>query len=164
MSVWNVPASSQKLSDVFIIILLSLFFSIIFLHFFFFFFFFNDTPPTEISPLSLHDALPISVPLARPAHHRTARRSGEPPAQRRPCVLRRESAHQPHQRVRAAQHVRLLLLRAHAAGGGRVYTESRRGLRRGRRGADLVETPCIRDRKSTRLNSSHGYISYAVFC
>src|SRR2546422_3257536 len=27
--------------------------------------------------------------------------------------------------------------------------------------ADGVE---IRDRKSTRLNSSHGYISYAVFC
>src|SRR5262249_60461921 len=25
----------------------------------FFFFFFNDTPPTEISTLSLHDALPI---------------------------------------------------------------------------------------------------------
>src|SRR4030043_2034523 len=24
--------------------------------------------------------------------------------------------------------------------------------------------PCKRDRKSTRLNSSHGYISYAVFC
>src|SRR2546422_4866223 len=23
---------------------------------------------------------------------------------------------------------------------------------------------CPRDRKSTRLNSSHGYISYAVFC
>src|SRR2546422_7633346 len=23
---------------------------------------------------------------------------------------------------------------------------------------------CIPDRKSTRLNSSHGYISYAVFC
>src|ERR1041385_9378069 len=23
---------------------------------------------------------------------------------------------------------------------------------------------CCRDRKSTRLNSSHGYISYAVFC
>src|SRR2546422_7016215 len=31
----------------------------------------------------------------------------------------------------------------------------RRGLGLGRRGAD---------RKSTRLNSSHGYISYAVFC
>src|SRR2546422_5718968 len=24
--------------------------------------------------------------------------------------------------------------------------------------------PCDADRKSTRLNSSHGYISYAVFC
>src|SRR2546422_8177531 len=24
--------------------------------------------------------------------------------------------------------------------------------------------PCARDRKSTRLNSSHGYISYADFC
>src|SRR2546422_5887525 len=25
-------------------------------------------------------------------------------------------------------------------------------------------TPTLPDRKSTRLNSSHGYISYAVFC
>src|SRR5256884_7384273 len=25
-------------------------------------------------------------------------------------------------------------------------------------------SPALRDRKSTRLNSSHGYISYAVFC
>src|SRR2546422_6311504 len=29
-------------------------------------------------------------------------------------------------------------------------------------GAVLIRA--IRDRKSTRLNSSHGYISYAVFC
>src|SRR2546422_1322879 len=30
----------------------------------------------------------------------------------------------------------------------------------------VPDLPCwkIRDRKSTRLNSSHGYISYAVFC
>src|SRR2546422_7065843 len=27
-----------------------------------------------------------------------------------------------------------------------------------------VRTQIARDRKSTRLNSSHGYISYAVFC
>src|SRR2546422_7202394 len=27
-----------------------------------------------------------------------------------------------------------------------------------------LSTRVIRDRKSTRLNSSHGYISYAVFC
>src|SRR3989449_2068161 len=27
-----------------------------------------------------------------------------------------------------------------------------------------LEAQLLRDRKSTRLNSSHGYISYAVFC
>src|SRR5687768_18238480 len=27
-----------------------------------------------------------------------------------------------------------------------------------------VAQKCLLDRKSTRLNSSHGYISYAVFC
>src|SRR2546422_8539487 len=29
---------------------------------------------------------------------------------------------------------------------------------------ELAEEPELGDRKSTRLNSSHGYISYAVFC
>src|SRR2546422_3704004 len=28
----------------------------------------------------------------------------------------------------------------------------------------LSQLKAVRDRKSTRLNSSHGYISYAVFC
>src|SRR5687768_18132619 len=28
----------------------------------------------------------------------------------------------------------------------------------------MLEMYTVRDRKSTRLNSSHGYISYAVFC
>src|SRR5687768_18362092 len=37
-------------------------------------------------------------------------------------------------------------------------------LLRGRRPAPLVAGPQPQDRKSTRLNSSHGYISYAVFC
>src|SRR3989449_4819291 len=27
-----------------------------------------------------------------------------------------------------------------------------------------ARSPALQDRKSTRLNSSHGYISYAVFC
>src|SRR2546422_4821530 len=37
---------------------------------------------------------------------------------------------------------------------------------RRRRGCTGTSTPARRatDRKSTRLNSSHGYISYAVFC
>src|SRR2546430_4325835 len=40
-----------------------------------FFFFFNDTATTEIYTLSLHDALPIFHPVARPAAHwRSARR------------------------------------------------------------------------------------------
>src|SRR5687768_17998145 len=30
--------------------------------------------------------------------------------------------------------------------------------------APLADKRAIEDRKSTRLNSSHGYISYAVFC
>src|SRR2546422_4631203 len=33
------------------------------------------------------------------------------------------------------------------------------------RGLDhVLHADVLRDRKSTRLNSSHGYISYAVFC
>src|SRR3712207_7861094 len=31
-------------------------------------------------------------------------------------------------------------------------------------GADVVFHPSVEDRKSTRLNSSHANISYAVFC
>src|SRR6266436_3437872 len=49
---------------------------------------------------------------------------------------------------------------------------SRRAVQRGpRRSGRAREVPgrrytlrWLRDRKSTRLNSSHGYISYAVFC
>src|SRR2546422_2082202 len=33
-----------------------------------------------------------------------------------------------------------------------------------RRAAGVREAAATEDRKSTRLNSSHGYISYAVFC
>src|SRR5437879_13607681 len=73
--------------------------------FFLFFFFFNDTATTEIYTLSLHDALPISLPERR-AHRQ-----------------------------------------AHPGCGDYL---------RGGRGAG--------DRKSTRLNSSHRCISYAVFC
>src|SRR5258708_34202983 len=74
------------------------------------FFFFNDTATTEIYPLSLHDALPISDRRRRHA-------SGGPPR----CVLwGRSRAPHRHPSTRS-------------------------------------------DRKSTRLNSSHQIISYAVF-
>src|SRR5256884_6149636 len=38
------------------------------------------------------------------------------------------------------------------------------GMRLGRLGSAVVAAAVARDRKSTRLNSSHGYNSYAVFC
>src|SRR3989337_3465730 len=66
------------------------------------FFFFNDTATTEISTLSLHDALPISHDSDSRAHGRDDQQAG-----------------------------------AHSAP--------------------------VADRKSTRLNSSHGSISYAAF-
>src|SRR5438094_9247288 len=37
-------------------------------------------------------------------------------------------------------------------------------LRSGRGGRDVTDLPRLLDRKSTRLNSSHRTISYAVFC
>src|SRR2546430_7637535 len=81
------------------------------------FFFFNDTAPTEIYTLSLHDALPI-------------------------CGVRCS---------------------------GRWCWPSCRSLRSprtGRRVSSNTQFAAIEaiDRKSTRLNSSHSQISYAVFC
>src|SRR2546422_1762811 len=46
----------------------------------------------------------------------------------------------------------------------RVPDEARRPHVGGRDGGALRFAREMRDRKSTRLNSSHGYISYAVFC
>src|SRR5256885_11438506 len=74
------------------------------------FFFFNDTATTEIYPLSLHDALPIS----RGTLGAQARASG---------------AREPERPV-----------------------------------PEPEPDPEALDRKSTRLNSSHLVISYAVFC
>src|SRR5690349_21905910 len=87
-------------------------------------FFFHNTAPTDIYPLSLHDALPIS-------RHPRRRHAGWA---RRPTTHRLREA-RVHRR-RAAEH-----------------PHEPRAL--GARSAD---------RKSTRLNSSHVEISYAVFC
>src|SRR2546422_2761506 len=57
-----------------------------------------------------------------------------------------------NQAVPEARDPAIHLGRAHASGQGR----SDRSIQ--------PEDPGARDRKSTRLNSSHGYISYAVFC
>src|SRR5262245_64603619 len=73
-------------------------------------FFFNDTAPTEIYTLSLHDVLPIS------------------------CRARARENPSPRAPERTAET-----------------------------GSSASPRSC-RDRKSTRLNSSHLGISYAVFC
>src|SRR5438477_8793806 len=84
-------------------------------------FFFNDTAPTEIYTLSLHDALPI-------LHRRTG---------------------------------------GLADGRTAITTTNRPPVRQSVRPTSLPSSfPRSRhlDRKSTRLNSSHMSISYAVFC
>src|SRR5258708_24676230 len=86
-----------------------------------FFFFFNDTATTEIYPLSLHDALPISRISRLPNNSNRLQPSGANlPAF--PCL-----AHPLPRQVFAVN-------------------------------SSLI------NRKSTRLNSSHQIISYAVFC
>src|SRR5689334_25371952 len=97
-----------------ILVILFCYYCIFFICFFYcspfsFFFFFNDTAPTEIYTLSLHDALPISVDSR--AGHTSA--------------------------INAMPNMLIPV-------------------------NPVFDSP--RDRKSTRLNSSHSSISYAVFC
>src|SRR2546429_3596512 len=103
-----------------------------------FFFFFNDTPPTEIYTLPLHDALPI---CAARGDGRWSRRS--PPPRPAPPAGRAGAPAAP---------------RPTGTPGRSLRRHPRRALRRRARCRGSA------DRKSTRLNSSHGYISYAVFC
>src|SRR2546427_4373008 len=103
-----------------------------------FFFFLNDTAPTEISSLPLHDALPI---CALRILCRLLQRNHVP---------RRSFCRRILNRPRFA-------VRCHALMGifQRCFLP---GFPLGR------VNPRPRDRKSTRLNSSHSQISYAVFC
>src|SRR5262245_65378716 len=80
------------------------------------FFFFNDTAPTEIYTLSLHDALPILVETPVAVTQVPPRQVGD---------------------------VKITVAEALPS---------------------LMVGPDWQDRKSTRLNSSHLGISYAVFC
>src|SRR2546421_7130400 len=101
-------------------------------------FFFNDTAPTEISTLPLHDALPILAFLPQAQHRQRGEHQRERRVQRHPARRRRRRA----EPVAHEQFVE-------------VEVEIESVFERGRAGED---------RKSTRLNSSHDQISYAVFC
>src|SRR2546427_8024545 len=65
-------------------------------------FFFNDTATTEIYTLSLHDALPISVP-DRIAHQRGQRGGGEDERQAQPTVSGQGAAGQKERHGRERQ-------------------------------------------------------------
>src|SRR5687768_17851021 len=94
---------------------------------------------THIHTLSLHDALPI-----------WGKAEGG--------LVHQEQLRPRHQRARHGEH--LLLAPGKRAGElGRALFQTRES---GENSID-ISTKTI-DRKSTRLNSSHGYISYAVFC
>src|SRR3712207_6977676 len=99
------------------------------------FFFFNDTATTEIYTLSLHDALPISLSDETP-----------PTANSRIDARSSEPTGCCHQRTTATTTQILL-------------TDVPTWPKTSSETASLTQ-----DRKSTRLNSSHANISYAVFC
>src|SRR5690606_42165088 len=104
---------------------------------------FHDPPPTRPSPLSLHDALPISAVL------------GLLP---RPATGSRMIVHLPRSGC-AMKIIKSITGRfTPKAQAMRVLEQELQEFAYD----GLVEDP--QDRKSTRLNSSHVKISYAVFC
>src|SRR2546427_9130895 len=105
------------------------------------FFFFNDPPTPEIYPLPLHDALPISIPAE---DHQHVGERGE--------VLLGIGGGFPNELGGGGIEQRVL---APSPQPGEELLQE--GLGIGRLRFD-------EDRQSTRLNSSHSQISYAVFC
>src|SRR3990172_5359975 len=136
-------------------------------------FFFNDTATPEISPLSLHAALPIypmQVPGPMPAPAHAARR-----AARSSATGQRSEEHTSELQSRLHLVCPLFFLMTRRPPRSPLFPctplfrstqcrcpgRCRRPLMPlGRRPAAVL---LARDRKSTRLNSSHGYISYALF-
>src|SRR5690606_40114178 len=102
------------------------------------FFFFNTTPTTEIYTLSLHDALPISVNFIV--------NSCDEAAKNLPNTYESRYRGRIVKGAALALKARTLLYAASP-----LYNSNE------------PYVP-VADRKSTRLNSSHVKISYAVFC
>src|SRR3712207_7346131 len=101
------------------------------------FFFFNDTATTEIYTLSLHDALPISY---------YSNKASE--------MCSYEDL-QEFYRARFSKENWMV---------NEVFEDYHYKVKREINTETLTFTERELDRKSTRLNSSHANISYAVFC
>src|SRR3990172_5379784 len=138
-------------------------------------FFFNDTAPTEIYTLSLHDALPIAGAWDNRA--RLAASLGRPIPTKQTCPLFRRSEEHTSElqsRLHLLCLLSFLMIRRPPRSTLFPYTtlfRSRghgttvpgwlpRWVGRSRRSRPARSSG---DRKSTRLNSSHGYISYVFF-
>src|SRR3712207_9521874 len=99
-------------------------------------FFFNDTATTEIYTLALHDALPISAFRVTGTYTKVG-------PKKYPTLHVMTNSY-PASKLNIDYSIRLSLVTPELISDGRKQG--------------------IRDRKSTRLNSSHANISYAVFC
>src|SRR5205085_10942349 len=96
---------------------------------------FNRSAPTDIYTLSLHDALPISCSATLPLPNCQRTSTGQ-----RPII---PSNNPPDASGLPADRESMHIAPTRRAQGAATLTQ---------------------DRKSTRLNSSHSQISYAVFC
>src|SRR2546430_8069995 len=125
--------------------MLVFFYIVIFLRLCLLFFFFNDTATTEIYTLSLHDALPIYARWQAGFLEQ----------------LEDEIVREDRRRGRLPDHGV-----AHERGRRGEVAADRREVERRDRVHEPLERAVVKevDRKSTRLNSSHSQISYAVFC
>src|SRR3990172_8434390 len=138
-------------------------------------FFFKDTAPTEISTLSLHDALPI-CPLPARRDHPAVRPA--PPHRDAAEVEQAERSEEHTSELQSRLHLLcpLFFLRIRRPPRSPLfpYTTLFRSARFQHAAIILLFGLLLltgmpqkwsrpKDRKSTRLNSSHGYISYALF-
>src|SRR2546421_4978676 len=108
----------------------------------YFLFFFKDPPPTEIYTLPLHDALPICF---------SRMSSGSFPCRH---VVAQPNTCRNHDRSPSTVRARTGARCSSGTGSPRWLMAP----------AERASLSASQDRKSTRLNSSHDQISYAVFC
>src|SRR3990172_2349283 len=137
-------------------------------------FFFNDTATTEIYTLSLHDALPISLelPYAVRVLEQENRGLAAVSASRR-RLRSEEHTSELQSRLHLVCRPFFLMIRRPPRSTLFPYTTLFRSpwscptpcassSRRTAASPRFRHPVVVLDRKSTRLNSSHGYISYAV--
>src|SRR5690606_40140491 len=104
---------------------------------------FLDPPPSQFSALSLHDALPIWL--------------FAPVSPAEPMIMGTPS-------FRAARSILSRSCRCHSLGAVDVSEPRGPGPMSSEPESARMKSGLVADRKSTRLNSSHVKISYAVFC